>query len=186
MLCSRLWPCSPDAHAVHQGGGLPGSRHPLPLLFLRGNVQLCRCSRQYHCLPRPAGDSVSSITRSSTNPTGLGWNVPKMPYRGTSSGRSRKPAVWAGSHGPSPATTCTVEPFLYLWGICLTEDAFDPMELLIAARKRFESNLPVERPYTEPDIMIHLPGRYLILIEAKFTSPNTTYASEDRGRMPNR
>ncbi len=70
---------------------------------------------------------------------------------------------------------CTVEPFLYLWGICLTEDSFDPMALLIAARKRFESNLPVERPFTEPDIMIHLPGRYLILIEAKFTSPNMTY-----------
>ena len=70
---------------------------------------------------------------------------------------------------------CTAEPFLYLWGICLTDDAFDPMELLIAARKRFESNLPVVRPYTEPDIMLHLPGRYLILIEAKFTSPNTTY-----------
>ena len=71
---------------------------------------------------------------------------------------------------------CTVEPFLYLWGICLSEDAFDPMGLLIAARKRFESALPVERPYTEPDIMVHLPGRYLILIEAKFTSPNMTYA----------
>jgi hypothetical protein len=69
----------------------------------------------------------------------------------------------------------TVEPFLYLWGICLNDDAFDPMELLISARNRFESNLPVERPLTEPDIVIHLPGRYLILIEAKFTSPNTTY-----------
>ncbi len=76
--------------------------------------------------------------------------------------------------------TCTVEPFLYLWGICTSDDTFDPMELLIAARKRFESNLPVERPYTEPDIMIHLPGRYLILIEAKFTSPNTTYARGPR------
>ena len=76
--------------------------------------------------------------------------------------------------------TCTVEPFLYLWGICLNEDALDPMELLIAARKRFESNLPVQRPLTEPDIMLHLPGRYLILIEAKFTSPNTTYARGPR------
>ncbi len=70
---------------------------------------------------------------------------------------------------------CTIEPFLYLWGICLTEDAFDPWNLLIAARKRFESNLPVERPLTEPDIGLFLPGRYLILIEAKFTSPNTFY-----------
>jgi hypothetical protein len=54
------------------------------------------------------------------------------------------------------------------------------MELLIAARKRFESDLPVERPYTEPDIMLHLPGRYLVLLEAKFTSPNTTYARGPR------
>lgn len=75
--------------------------------------------------------------------------------------------------------TCTVEPFLYLWGICLTDDAFDPMDLLIAARKRFESNLPCEeRPLTEPDACLYLPGRFLILIECKFTSPNMTY---DRG-----
>ncbi len=68
-----------------------------------------------------------------------------------------------------------VEPFLFLWGICLTDDAFDPWTLLQAARRRFESDLPVERPLTEPDIMLWLPGRYLILIEAKFTSPNMTY-----------
>ena len=78
--------------------------------------------------------------------------------------------------------TCTVEPFLYLWGICLTEDAFDPWDLLIAARERFETNLPVIRPLTEPDIGIILPGRYLILIEAKFCSPNTSY---DRGPRVN-
>ncbi len=71
----------------------------------------------------------------------------------------------------------TAEPVLYLWGICLTDDAFRPSDLLIAARKRFESHLPVERPYTETDVMIHLPGRYLVLIEAKFTSPNTTYCA---------
>jgi hypothetical protein len=76
--------------------------------------------------------------------------------------------------------TCTVEPFLYLWGICLTDDALDPWNLLIAARERFEANLPVERPLTEPDIALHLPGRYLILIEAKFTSANMTYARGPR------
>ena len=69
-----------------------------------------------------------------------------------------------------------VEPFLYLWGICTTDDDFMPWDLLIAARKRFEANLPVDRPMTEPDIALHLPGRYLILIEAKFTSANTYYA----------
>lgn len=67
------------------------------------------------------------------------------------------------------------EPQLFLWGICLTDDTFDAWPLLIEARKQFESNLPVDRPKTEPDIAIHLPGKYLVLIEAKFTSPNTCY-----------
>ena len=71
--------------------------------------------------------------------------------------------------------TTPLEPFLLMWGIFVTEDAFDPWNLLIAARNRFESHLPVERPLTEPDIMLWLPGKYLILIEAKFTSGNMTY-----------
>lgn len=72
------------------------------------------------------------------------------------------------------------EPYLFLWGICLTEDTFEPWDLLIAARKRFESNLPVKRPLTEPDIALYLPGQYLILIEAKFTSPNPYYTDGPR------
>ncbi len=68
-----------------------------------------------------------------------------------------------------------VEPFLYLWGICSTDDDYKPWDLLVEARGHFESNLPVDRPLTEPDIALHLPGKYLILIEAKFTSPNTCY-----------
>ena len=71
--------------------------------------------------------------------------------------------------------THEAEPQLYLWGIRLTGDALDAWPLLIAARNRFENNLPVDRPQTEPDIALHLPGKYLILIEAKFTSPNTYY-----------
>lgn len=67
------------------------------------------------------------------------------------------------------------EPDLYLWGIRVSDDSFEPWDLLIAARRRFESNLPVKRPLTEPDIALHLPGRYLVLIEAKFTSPNPVY-----------
>lgn len=73
-----------------------------------------------------------------------------------------------------------IEPTLYLWGICVTDDTCDAWHLLIEARERFESNLPVERPLTEPDIALHLPGRYLILIEAKFTSRNTHYKSGPR------
>jgi hypothetical protein len=72
------------------------------------------------------------------------------------------------------------EPRLYLWGICLTGDTFKPWDLLIAARERFESNLPVDRPKTEPDIALYLPGYYLILIEAKFTSPNPFYVDGPR------
>ena len=67
------------------------------------------------------------------------------------------------------------DPDLYLWGIRVSDDSFEPWDLLIAARNRFENNLPVDRPLTEPDIALHLPGRYLALIEAKFTSPNGWY-----------
>ncbi len=76
--------------------------------------------------------------------------------------------------------TIKVEPFLYVWGLCSTNDDFDPWDLLIAARKRFESVLPVVRPLTEPDLALYLPGRYLILIEAKFTSSNTFYKAGPR------
>ncbi len=76
--------------------------------------------------------------------------------------------------------TIPEQPRLYIWGISLNGDLFQPWDLLIAARRRFEQNLPVERPLTEPDIALYLPGRYLILIEAKFTSPNTFYTSGPR------
>jgi hypothetical protein len=72
------------------------------------------------------------------------------------------------------------EPRLFLWGIELSEDSLRPWDLLIGARERFERQLPVKRPYTEPDIGLYLPGRYLILIEAKFTSPNSYYADGPR------
>lgn len=65
------------------------------------------------------------------------------------------------------------EPQLFLWGIAI--DSFRPWPLLIKARDRFERKLPVDRPLTEPDIALYLPGEYLVLVEAKFTSPNTYY-----------
>lgn len=74
----------------------------------------------------------------------------------------------------------TDEPQLYLWGLSLTGDTFDLWDLLVDARKRFEGNLPVKRPLTEPDIALYLPGEYLILIEAKFTSPNSYYSDGKR------
>jgi hypothetical protein len=75
---------------------------------------------------------------------------------------------------------CAAEPRLFLWGIELTGDALTPWDLLIAARERFERRLPVERPKTQPDIALFLAGRYLIHIEAKFTSPNTFYVDGPR------
>jgi hypothetical protein len=77
-------------------------------------------------------------------------------------------------------TASGIEPDLYLWGLHLNDDSLEPWQLLIKARERFENKLPVERPLTEPDIALHLPGKYLILIEAKFTSPNSAYVRGPR------
>lgn len=72
------------------------------------------------------------------------------------------------------------EPRLFLWGLDLTDDSLRPWNLLVDARKRFESHLPIERPLTEPDAALYLPGEYLVLIEAKFTSSNTAYENGPR------
>lgn len=72
------------------------------------------------------------------------------------------------------------EPTLYLWGLRASDESFAPWDLLRQARIRFEANLPVNRPLTEPDITLHVPGKYLILIEAKFTSPNSFYEQGPR------
>ncbi len=66
------------------------------------------------------------------------------------------------------------EPRLFLWGI-EQDEGLTPFDLLIAGRERFERRLPVERPMTEPDVMLYLPGQYLVLVEAKLTSPNPVY-----------
>jgi hypothetical protein len=86
----------------------------------------------------------------------------------------------------SIVTLCTgietqIEPLLLLWGLELQPSGVEPWKLLIEARNRFESDLPVDRPKTEPDIILFHPGRYVILIEAKFTSPNGVY---ERNRRP--
>jgi len=72
------------------------------------------------------------------------------------------------------------QPRLFLWGIELTGNSLEPMELLIEARKRFESRLPVARPSTEPDLALYEPGHYIVLCEAKFTSPNPYYVRGPR------
>ena len=96
----------------------------------------------------------------------LSWNVFRSLQE--ASLLSRVATVLIGEDHPD-------QPALYLWGIRVDDNSFEPWDLLIAARERFENCLPVERPLTEPDIALHLPGKYLVLIEAKFTSPNTCY-----------
>jgi len=71
-------------------------------------------------------------------------------------------------------TEVTTQPRLFLWGIEMIDD-LQPWDLLIAARERFEKSLPVKRPATEPDIALFMPGKFLLLCEAKFTSPNPVY-----------
>jgi hypothetical protein len=75
------------------------------------------------------------------------------------------------------------EPRLFLWGLELMEDGVNPWGLLLQARERFESDLPQGRPKTEPDIGLFLPGKYLLLIEAKFTSCNGTYERDKKTKL---
>lgn len=69
----------------------------------------------------------------------------------------------------------TEEPRLILWGLEMTGDTLKPWNLLIAARERFETTLPVKRPMTEPDIALYQPGEYAVLAEAKLCSNNPLY-----------
>lgn len=93
----------------------------------------------------------------------LTWNVFRSLQE---AGVLREVAAWfTGIVAPD-------EPRLYLWGLRVDDDSLEPWNLLIGARERFEKELPPGRRHTEPDIALHLPGRYLVLIEAKFTSSN--------------
>ena len=64
-------------------------------------------------------------------------------------------------------------PELYLWGLkCSLKESSTPLLFppLAKAREVFEPDI---RNYlTEPDIMLYVPGRILMCIEAKFTSGN--------------
>jgi hypothetical protein len=75
------------------------------------------------------------------------------------------------------------EPRLFLWGLELQADGAEPWDLLLYARDRFERDLPVSRPKTEPDIALFLPGEYLCLIEAKFTSINGVYERDRKTKL---
>ena len=79
----------------------------------------------------------------------------------------------------------TDEPELYLWGLRVSLNdsaALKPFAALTEARKVFESD--ISRLQTEPDIMLFVPGKVLVVVEAKFTSENSS--SDDPVRLTNR
>lgn len=75
------------------------------------------------------------------------------------------------------------EPRLFLWGLELKPEGVEPWDLLIKARRQFESDLPVDRPKTEPDIALHVPGQFLVMCEAKFLSKNPYYVRDTETKL---
>ena len=68
------------------------------------------------------------------------------------------------------------EPALYLWGhrVDLQHKTHEPYEPLAAARRLLEPK--IVRYHTEPDVMLVVPEKLLMFIEAKFASGNTLAA----------
>ena len=67
----------------------------------------------------------------------------------------------------------TTEPELYLWGLKVALDDPSPsfpFPPLVQSRTVFECG--IRRFWTEPDIVLYVPGRFIIVVEAKFTSGN--------------
>ena len=63
------------------------------------------------------------------------------------------------------------EPCLCIWGNEILEREVNRWSLLEKVRDRLEPRLCIR---TEPDVALHVPGQLLVLIEAKFGSPNST------------
>ena len=70
------------------------------------------------------------------------------------------------------------EPELYLWGNRIDAEC-KPWTRLNEVRAELESGMTIP---TEPDIMLRVPGQAIVLIEAKFGSPNPTLAGK-KGRF---
>jgi hypothetical protein len=70
------------------------------------------------------------------------------------------------------------EPELYLWGIRFSDDEPQVWGNLRKVRDELERRAGIP---TEPDIILRIPGRVIVLIEAKFGSSNgTLLGQEDR------
>jgi hypothetical protein len=65
------------------------------------------------------------------------------------------------------------EPELYLWGLRVSlhdPQPPNPFGAICEARGVFEKD--IKKFFTEPDVLMYAPKRYLILVEAKFRSGN--------------
>jgi len=70
------------------------------------------------------------------------------------------------------------EPELYLWGNRIGNDC-NPWSNLIDVRAKLETDAGIP---TEPDIILRVPEQAIVLIEAKFGSPNSSLAKK-KGRF---
>jgi hypothetical protein len=68
------------------------------------------------------------------------------------------------------------EPELYLWGVRIGVPAPQLWPRLAEVRDMLEPGIGIP---TEPDIMLRVPGQALVLVEAKFGSPNSTLAGRN-------
>lgn len=91
----------------------------------------------------------------------------------------------AGALGEVVATftdmSVDIEPELILWGLKVSlDDRSVPrmFQALTEAREIYEKG--IKKFLTEPDIMLYVPGKVLVLVEAKFTSGNTVALTDAR------
>ena len=68
------------------------------------------------------------------------------------------------------------QPELYLWGIRFSDEEPRVWDKLIEVRRILERRAGIP---TEPDIILRIPGRLLVLIEAKFGSSNGTLLGQE-------
>lgn len=68
------------------------------------------------------------------------------------------------------------EPELYLWGISVLAQQPYVWPKLVEVRRDLENGVGIP---TEPDIILRVPGRAVVLIEAKFGSPNGTMKGQE-------
>jgi hypothetical protein len=71
-------------------------------------------------------------------------------------------------------TVASGEPELYLWGNRIDVDC-TPWPNLYGVRTKLEKGMAIQ---TEPDIILRVPGQAIVLIEAKFGSPNGSLAGK--------